>query len=243
MLNSPEVITKVTDKLEFFRHMSEADHTLVPKFWTDAESIPDSAFPVVCRTVLNGHSGRGIVIAQTRDELVYAPLYVKYMKKQTEYRVHVGRQVGNPNLIETIAIQRKARSRSVPQSQVNWEVRTHENGFVFARQNVTPPTRVTDAARKALELTGLDFGAVDVIDNENKGKAYVLEINSAPGMEGQTVDDYAKYFTSIIPKARVNQNEDGTWHVESPYLDKFGRRQYTVEDCETWEEAQQLVTA
>jgi D-alanine-D-alanine ligase-like ATP-grasp enzyme len=38
----------------------------------------------------------------------------------------------------------------------------------------------------------LDFGAVDVIWNEKQQRAYVLEVNTAPGLEGQTVDDYAR---------------------------------------------------
>jgi glutathione synthase/RimK-type ligase-like ATP-grasp enzyme len=42
--------------------------------------------------------------------------------------------------------------------------------------------------------SGLDFGAVDVIWNERQQRAYVLEINSAPGLEGTTIDDYVRYF-------------------------------------------------
>src|SRR3546814_2808293 len=62
----------------------------LPKFWTKKEDIPDEAFPIVCRTVLSGHSGVGIVIADNRDDLVPANLYVKYVKKKEEYRVHLG---------------------------------------------------------------------------------------------------------------------------------------------------------
>ena len=49
-------------------------------------------------------------------------------------------------------------------------------------------------AIKAVELCGLYFGAVDMIWNAYKKQGYVLEINTAPGLEGQTVENYAEHF-------------------------------------------------
>lgn len=182
-----------TNKLEFFRAMRAAGcDDIIPQFWTNQQEIPNEAFPIVCRTVLAGHSGDGIVIAATRRELVPAPLYVQYVKKQQEYRIHVGKD-RNQSII-TIAQQRKARNRAIPDDQINWQVRNHQNGFVFVREGFVTPDAVLRAAERALRATGLDFGAVDVIFNERSGQAYVLEINTAPGLEGQTVDDYARFF-------------------------------------------------
>lgn len=194
VMNTSELIPFVANKKLFFEEVGARVPNLIPKFWLSAEEIPDGDFPIVCRTVLNGHSGQGIVIANTREELVPAPLYVKYMKKKDEYRVHVGRVSGRKNPDTIIAVQRKARSKSVPDEQVNWHIRNHANGFIFARQNVQAPVEVLDTARQVFETTGLDFGACDVIYNEHNDKAYVLEINSAPGLAGSTVDDYARYF-------------------------------------------------
>ena len=163
----------------------------LPDFWTNQEDIPDNAFPVVCRTVLAGHSGDGIVIARTRGELAAASLYVKYVKKQDEYRVHVGR--GAEPVV--IAVQRKARR--LGHENPNWEVRNHDNGFVYARDGFVAPTAVIDAAKEAFTVSGLDFGAVDVIYNHQQARAYVLEINTAPGLEGQTVADYVVFFKSL----------------------------------------------
>jgi len=189
------LIKKASNKLNFFRMMRDEGYDdIIPAFWENKDDIPDDAFPIVCRTVLAGHSGDGIVIANTRDDLVSAPLYVAYVKKQDEYRIHVGMKDGEASLI---AAQRKARRLDTPSEEVNWQVRNHANGFVFVRQDVNPPDAVFDVARKALAATGLDFGAVDVIWNAQKGKAYVLEINTAPGLEGQTVDDYAAFFKGL----------------------------------------------
>lgn len=185
--NSPFAIKNASNKLNFFTLMKTTENgDIIPRFWVKQEDIPDDTFPIVCRTVLAGHSGDGIVIASDRSGLVPAPLYVQYMKKQDEYRIHVGK--GGV----LISVQRKAKRHDA--ENVNWQVRNHANGFVYVRQNVNPPQAVTEKAKKALEATGLDFGAVDVIWNAHQEKAYVLEINTAPGLEGQTVEDYAEFF-------------------------------------------------
>ena len=203
--NNPELVQhadyngvnlrEASNKREFFVIQRAANNEeIVPPFWTNRNDIPDDAFPVVCRTSLSGHSGEGIVIAAARENLVDAPLYVKYIKKQDEYRIHVGRR-GDQSII--ISVQRKARSRAVPDDQVNWQVRNHANGFIYMRGDVNPPQQVLDYAKRALEATNLTFGAVDVIWNAHAQRAYVLEINTAPGLEGTTLDDYVRYFTGV----------------------------------------------
>lgn len=192
ILNCPEDAARVSDKLSFFEHFEGKDW--LPRFWTKQEDIPDEAFPIVCRTVLNGHSGRGIVISASRSDLVPAPLYVEYIKKEDEYRVHVGSYndgSGN-NEYCLISIQQKKRRKDF--ENPNWQVRNHANGFIYARNNVDPPIPVVECAIDCLDGSGLDFAAIDVIWNAKHGKAYALELNTAPGIEGSTVDDYVRYF-------------------------------------------------
>lgn len=190
LLNQWLKIADASNKLKFFEKMKEHCPDVIPRFWTNKDDIPDDAFPVVCRTVLSGHSGAGIVIADDRASLVGAPLYVQYVKKKDEYRVHLGK--GREGQTVIIAIQRKARRNGF--ENPNWQIRNLDNGFVFVRDGVTPPASVSQAAQESFQGTGLDFGAVDVIYNENLGRAYVLEINTAPGLEGQTIKDYADFF-------------------------------------------------
>lgn len=197
VINSPQAVAIAANKLRFFTAMRHAEESTgfrteyTPEFWTNRESIPSDAYPVVCRTILNGHGGAGIVIANSPSELVEAPLYVKYVKKKDEYRVHVGK--GG----QIIAVQRKARRRDVPDHLVNWQVRNHANGFVFVRNGVEPPECVFRAASTAVGVLGLDFGAVDVVYFERRRGigAKVLEVNTAPGLAGSTVGDYVRYFT------------------------------------------------
>lgn len=199
-LNPSEKIKTATNKLNFFTNMKERGYeTLIPRYWTNRVQVPDDAYPVLCRTVLAGHSGDGIVVAESPADLVDAPLYVEYVKKQDEYRIHCGCYVenGEPKPV-VISQQRKARRLAVPDDQVNWQIRNHKNGFNFVRGNLDTPLAVVDAAITAFRTTDLDFGAVDVIWNAQKEKAYVLEINTAPGLEGQTVADYAAFFTGNL---------------------------------------------
>lgn len=194
---NPDYLQRASNKLTFFQHM--AGEPWLPQFWTNSEDIPDEAFPIVCRTKLTGHSGDGIVIASSRDDLVPAQLYVKYIKKKEEYRVHVGTYNNGQGESEYSLIDIQQKKRKLSNANPNWQVRNHANGFVYTRENVDPPLRVVECATAALAASELDFGAVDVIWNEKESKAYVLEINTAPGLEGTTLDRYTQYFNGNSP--------------------------------------------
>lgn len=189
---SPEALLRATNKLAFFQHFQDKDY--VPEFWTNREDIPDEAFPVLARTDLCGHSGSGIVLAHDRESLVDAPLYVKYVPKTEEYRVHVGR-VGDE--VTIISVQQK--KRRLDYEQPNWQIRNYANGFTYAREGVNPPAGVFRCAVDCLLHSGLDFGAVDVGYHEKYG-VFVYEINTAPGLEGSTLDDYVDYFEKVLDK-------------------------------------------
>lgn len=193
----------VTNKWKFFEAFKNTG--CLPQHWTNKEEITHEDFPIVCRTVLSGHSGAGIHIANDVSGLVDCDLYVKYIKKKDEYRVHLGSRrvfVGDNDhdpansgwvrKTEVISLQRKARRLDHPDP--NWQVRNHANGFVYVRNDVNPPEQVLEVARLVFDATNLDFGAVDVIWNEHEKRAYVLEINTAPGLEGTTVTDYVEFF-------------------------------------------------
>lgn len=191
--NQPDAIEPASNKLKFFQLAKEAGVS-IPRFWTRAEDIPEDAFPIMCRTKLQAHSGDGIVVAERRDQLVAAPLYTQYMKKKHEFRIHLLRRPGGGTSI--ITIQRKAKRNDV--ADANFMVRNLANGFVYVVEDeIEAYPVVQEEAKKALEATGLAFGAVDVIWNEYQKKAYVLEINTAPGLEARTAEAYAAAFKEI----------------------------------------------
>jgi hypothetical protein len=121
-----------------------------------------------------------------------APLYTKYFKKAEEYRVHVfGDRV--------LDIQQKRKRQEVPNEQVDYQIRNAAAGWVFCRNEVECPAAVTDAAVRAVSALGLDFGAVDIGYNRHSGLAAVFEVNTAPGLEGTTLDRYYYAFLEVFP--------------------------------------------
>jgi glutathione synthase/RimK-type ligase-like ATP-grasp enzyme len=145
---------------------------------------------IVVRHTLKGNSGEGIEII-SEGELPDAPLYTVYVPKKSEYRLHVmGGRVRD--------IQRKMRKRAVPDEEVNWQVRNTANGFIFGREGVEVSNECQEMAVEAVSALGLDFGAVDIIYNEKMNKYFVLEVNTAPGLCGKTLETYAQYFEEII---------------------------------------------
>lgn len=204
VLNLPEAVAVASNKLSFFKRMElfnvqqgvgEGDHpeprVNIPDWCTEPDGVKELGGTVVARQKLSGHSGEGIVILNEGDAVVPAPLYVKYIPKKDEYRIHVLSG-------EVVDIQRKARDREVADENVNWQVRNHANGFNFIRGDVNPPPSVLEQAVLAVKACGLDFGAVDIIWNDKQKKAYVLEINTAPGLTGTTLDGYVERFKVIM---------------------------------------------
>lgn len=198
IINSPIAVGLCTNKLYFFRKISdEGGQDIIPVWTTSYDTALDwvaNNFIVCARTILQGHSGKGLVLMDKNHpkDFVQAPLYTRYIKKRDEYRIHIFRG-------EMIDAQRKALSTERANDAesggppVNWKIRNLANGFVYVRQGFTVPDAVKNAAIKAVEIVGLDFGAVDVVQN-GKGDAFVLEINCAPGLEGTTINNYIDAF-------------------------------------------------
>lgn len=146
---------------------------------------------VVCRTKLNGHSGAGIILAAREEDVVRdCPLYVKYIKKAKEFRVHVA-------FGSVIDVQAK-RQRADYDGETNFAIRNHSNGWVYCRENIEEPADLRDQAIRAITALGLDFGAVDIIYNQHYNRCYVLEVNTAPGLEGTSVEIYANAFMNKL---------------------------------------------
>lgn len=193
VLNYCRDVDTVVNKLTFYKWYEGDD---LPPFTEHKQVAIDwlrDGQSVVCRTILNGHSGEGIVIADTEEQIVDAPLYVKYIKKKDEYRIHLG-ELPNDQIM-VIDVQRKARR--LEEDKVDWRVRNHKNGFIYAREDVVVPKEVMKVAKDIFYDSYLSFGAVDVIYNEYDNRAYVLEINTAPGLSGQTLESYARFFEAF----------------------------------------------
>jgi len=205
VLNEPINVSRVVNKLSFFQMIAERNREFpedlvnIPEWTTDIAiarswcglDCRGNPKKVVARSLLNSHEGKGITIHIDPETITIAPLYCKYVPKQTEYRVHM---VGS----KIIDIQKKILRNDIPRDSANWTIRNTANGFVFQRQNIVVPEDVKTQALLALKASGLDFAAADVIWNNRRGKAYVLELNTAPGIEGTTVILYSNALRKYI---------------------------------------------
>lgn len=196
ILNRSERVHTSANKLSFFRLMTDARDPPRTVPWTNSKSeaqrFLEGGRIVVARTVLTGHSGNGIVIVEPGQSLPGASLYTVYTPKSHEFRVHI---IGGQIVTE----QRKIRDPS--KEPTNWKVRNHDNGFIFVRGGFVMPEEVRRQALKAFVASGLDFGGIDIIYSEKNGHAYILEANTACGLEGQTVQEYANGFRNLLNKS------------------------------------------
>lgn len=195
-LNSAAAVTRCIDKLAFFNHHSGASRAFLPEFTTSrqtAEGWVRSGSTVVARTVLNGHSGEGIVICvpDGKNPVPDAPLYTKYIPKDQEYRVHIVK--GTDGTFDNFYNQRKVKRKDFTEKH-NRYVRCFNNGYTYQHNDLDIPSAVIEAAINVFNASGLDFGAVDVIYSKSTNRGYVLEINTAPGLEGASIEKYAEVF-------------------------------------------------
>jgi len=186
-INEPARVDAASDKgqaVEIFKEHKVPQ----PPFTRDQKVVREwleAGYDVLARTLLRASGGRGISVlsAGTDSDIPNALLYTQYVKKTDEYRVHVWQG-------EVIDVQQKRRNKDIPDGMVNWQIRNHDNGFIYARGDCNPPDCIGSAALSAVAALQLDFGAVDLGYNVHAKKATVYEVNTAPGLEGTTLDKY-----------------------------------------------------
>jgi hypothetical protein len=189
-LNNPLAISLAANKLSSFFALKNKE-VPTPEWTTDkdeAQTWVNDGDTVIVRNVLTGHSGQGIEVV-SEGELPHAPLYTKYKKKRAEYRVHVFKG----EVIDTV--QKKKRNSEQRPANFSTFIRSHATGWVFCRDGITPCTVRNSISIAAVDALCLDFGAVDIIYNEYEDKYYVLEVNTAPGLEGTTLEKYVEALT------------------------------------------------
>jgi len=189
ILNEPDAVALASNKFSTFIALQKAG-IATPDF---ASSIDDAftwwreGYNVYCRKKLNGHSGEGITIIKADEnfpqgETAVSPLYTKGINVKAEYRVHVF----NGEVIDYI---KKRRAVDDVPTDDQLLIRSHDNGWIFTRENLNRLERVEQLAIDAVEALGLDFGAVDIIKDFDNN-CYVCEVNTACGLEGTTLENY-----------------------------------------------------
>lgn len=190
ILNKPSAVLNAKDKLRSF-NVFKNNRVPHPEYTTNYDKAVQwlsEGSSVYCRTTTTSYGGNGIAFVQPGENLVAAPLYTKKFICDQEYRVHVFK-----NEVFDFSLKRKRR-----EATVDINIRNFNNGWVFCRDNISLPVAVKVAAIQAVYFLDLDFGAVDVVYNSQQGVAKVLEVNTAPGLEGTTLVKYTNKFQEVM---------------------------------------------
>lgn len=202
VLNNVAALNRAANKVAAFNTMRLAEVKTV-EYTTNREEAQNwnRNSIVYERGVLNGHSGEGITVRLTREGIAEAPLYTKAITgPRREWRVHVFEGV-------ITYVQKKIRRNGYRDNpDYREDVRNHHTGWVYSNAfNDSPNDQVLIQAHKAVQALGLNFGAVDLI---SKGEeAWVLEVNTAPGLTGTTLETYQHNFLQYVESLRGQNPE------------------------------------
>lgn len=207
MLNHPEAVNVASNKLTALEKLKEKEVS-IPSFTTDKEYADVNYDGIVVRHDLREHSGRGIELVTRRNQSIPdAPLYTELIDSKAEYRVHVFAG----KVIDYIKKRRENDNEPVGDEKV---IRSHQNGWIFTRENLRRLERVEQLAIESVEALGLDFGAVDIVMDQD-GAVYTLEVNTAVAMENTTLDNYVNaiinYGNEEVTEDEVSNMTDESW--------------------------------
>lgn len=196
VVNTAEAIHKVNDKAGFRKMLyDQAPDTVPVSFFEnsrDVEAFLGADGPLIVRPRTHAQ-GRHVYLTSNMEEFQRAinrcgeGWYAsEYIAKVAEYRV---------TFVQGRVVWVAQKTPGDPNA-VAWNV-ARGGRFDNVRWDAWP-LRAIRVAREAFVLSGLDFGAVDVmVDAE--GKPYVLEINSAPSQTSPYRQEcMAKAFDYIV---------------------------------------------
>lgn len=193
ILNKPYAVGLASNKFLTFTKLMY-NGVPIPRVTTDLEVAKDWGSTVIARRLLTSHSGNGISVLSEPEhfdeDLSDVKLFTEYVKPLKEFRVHV---IGGV----VIDIAQKKKRKGYEQGNFEKHIRSYNNGWVFCREDISYPDSLIKIAKRAIKYLRLDFGAIDIILDENE-EPVVLEVNTAPGLIGTTLVQYADYLNFII---------------------------------------------
>lgn len=144
-----------------------------------SENDEDLSYPFLGRSFKHSR-GLDIKLYRNQHDLVlkgFCDYYVELIPSETEFRTWIFRDhhLGTYEKVKVREPERKYRHNFG---------RSYRLGYAFqlVRKEALHP-EVVEIAKAAVKALELDFGAVDILWGD--GKATVLEVNTAPGVEGE----------------------------------------------------------
>src|SRR6266702_7048893 len=192
VFNTAKAIELASNKLKALEVMKAAD-IRVPNVYTINQVKPED-FPVLGRKVQH-IAGNDIVLCLQKVDLTEAvnqcgcSYFTKYIPTAVEYRIHVfGDQV----------IKTSQKVLTQPELNKDPWIRNFDEGYTFHSPSQKLPSMTKMLAVAAVESLGLTFGAVDIVVGDD-GKSYVLETNTAPGLQADSsISVYVEKFKAAL---------------------------------------------
>jgi glutathione synthase/RimK-type ligase-like ATP-grasp enzyme len=191
VLNSADAISRASDKLLTLELLNTSQPHF--EFTTDVDVVHEDVVESDATwfgRAKRGFGGRDIgIINQEHAENIDLPFpfYTKYVDNSLELRFHVFKG-------EVIRYQKKCKRDGSTDDSC---IKNHANGYIFQTPELRPNQERFDAAVRAVNILGLDFGAVDLIVPHNNPRAsVVLEVNTAPACSPLTLSAYVEAITS-----------------------------------------------
>jgi hypothetical protein len=206
-LNTAAALSRYSNRGEQLRLLREGG-VRIPHF--TALGIETAPFPMGPNGVIardyprNGRQptqGRGITFYPDYAVPRYGhDLVMAYIPKERQFRVHV--IGGRTRVREVIPTDEGLRDQAV------WNL---GQGFIYNVPQTPPPTTVVPSAVAAVAALRLDFGAVDVVTTANE--AWVLEVNTAPGLSDPSLEWYGTHLGRLIG---LHPNNMPKWEAVEP---------------------------
>lgn len=193
-LNNPKYVKANIDKLETNRKLEKAGCNIIKAYGRKEivkayqKGLVDT--PIIARG-RSTQNGNDMFICLCKKQLARAvkdkyEMFKPYIKPKQEFRVHIFK--GKP-----ILIIRKAYNNP-------YSIYRNDEDEVIMKRGYSK--RLIRMCTKALEISGLDFGAVDVLEGEDN-KLYILEINTAPALNKEMREPYIREIKNLLIQKKV----------------------------------------
>ncbi len=154
---------------------------------TEVDAWLEEGHVVFGRKFLNASCGKGIVVIEPGKPVWAAvcPVYTKYKKKKREFRVHIYK--------DTVVSVTEKRRRAGFEGERDTRIRNLANGYVFCQTVENEPEGLRALALAASRVSPSDFKGVDIGYNEKNNDLFIIEVNSAPGIQGSNINAYVQH--------------------------------------------------
>jgi len=156
----------------------------------------DAGLTIFGRRYLNSSCGKGIEIFEHTEpwgipiEFNSCQVFTKYKKKKREFRVHVFKDT-------VVAVTEKKRRKDFD-GQRDTKIRNLANGYIFVQGVTDEPEGLRLLALRAAAVSPSDFRGVDIGYNEKNNDLFIIEVNSAPGIQGTNLIKYTEAIVNYV---------------------------------------------